>query len=79
VELVTAPLTRGDILPGVTRRSILEMTRAWNSQTNPVRATYGDIEVNERFVPMAEVVQASKEDRVSLLFGCLIAALEWSN
>jgi branched-chain amino acid aminotransferase len=79
VELVTAPLTRGDILPGVTRRSILEMTRAWNSQTNPVRATYGDIEVNERFVPMAEVVQASKEDRVSLLFGCLITVLEWSN
>jgi branched-chain amino acid aminotransferase len=68
VELVTAPLTRGDILPGVTRRSILEMTREWTSKTNPiaVASAYGDVEVSERFLPMAEVVEASKSGRVRL-------------
>lgn len=29
-ELVTPPLTRGDILPGVTRESILELARSWD-------------------------------------------------
>ena len=28
-ELVTAPLSRGDILPGVTRDSVLELCRGW--------------------------------------------------
>lgn len=27
-ELITAPLTHGDILPGVTRRSLLELVRS---------------------------------------------------
>ncbi len=30
IELVTPPLTRGDILPGVTRDSILRICKDWN-------------------------------------------------
>lgn len=54
MELVTAPLTRGDILPGVTRQSILELARELN-----------EFEVNERFVTMGEIRTAAKEGRVS--------------
>tara|TARA_B110000971_G_C19681869_1_gene351470 strand:+ start:99 stop:323 length:225 start_codon:yes stop_codon:yes gene_type:complete len=36
-ELVTAPLTRGDILPGVTRRSLLQLASDW-----------GEFDVSER-------------------------------
>mmetsp|Transcript_20503 Transcript_20503/g.34305 ORF Transcript_20503/g.34305 Transcript_20503/m.34305 type:complete len:392 (-) Transcript_20503:81-1256(-) len=34
IELVTAPLTRGDILAGVTRDSILALAREWYSNNN---------------------------------------------
>lgn len=53
-ELVTAPLSRGDILPGVTRSSVLELCRGWN-----------ELEVSERFLTMKEVALAAKEGRVS--------------
>lgn len=53
-ELITPPLTRGDILPGVTRDSILGIGRTWNHLT-----------VQERFITMKEVREASKEGRVS--------------
>ena len=43
-ELVTPPLDAGIILPGVTRRSILEMTKPW-----------GEFEVSERKITMKEV------------------------
>ena len=43
-ELVTPPLDSGMVLPGVTRRSIIEMTKGWN-----------EFEVNERRVTMKEV------------------------
>lgn len=43
-ELVTPPLERGDILPGVTRRSILELSRKW-----------GEFDVVERSITMPEV------------------------
>ncbi len=43
-ELVTPPLDKGIILPGVTRRSIIEITREW-----------GKFEVNEREITMKEV------------------------
>jgi hypothetical protein len=46
-ELVTAPLTDGTILPGVTRQSILDLTRTW-----------GEFDVVERKFTMAEVVGA---------------------
>lgn len=55
-ELATAPLTRGDILPGVTRDSILALARQWS-----------DVTVSERFVSMKEIKQAEAEGRVSPL------------
>jgi branched-chain amino acid aminotransferase len=58
LELVTAPLTRGDILPGVTRNSILALAREW-----------GEFEVNERWLTMGEVAAAEKEGRLVEAFG----------
>mmetsp|Transcript_43342 Transcript_43342/g.63612 ORF Transcript_43342/g.63612 Transcript_43342/m.63612 type:complete len:342 (+) Transcript_43342:318-1343(+) len=64
-ELVTPPLTRGDILPGVTRRSILELARSWNE----------DIQVVERFPTMKEIQVASAEGRLVEAFGAGTAAV----
>jgi len=64
-ELVTAPLDRGDILPGVTRRSILDLARNW-AATHP---EHKDLEVNERWITMGEVKQASDEGRLLEAFG----------
>ncbi|KAI3434631.1 hypothetical protein D9Q98_002698 [Chlorella vulgaris] len=55
--LVTPPLT-GTILPGITRDSILTLARQW-----------GDCEVQERPVTIAEVREASSEGRLLELFG----------
>jgi branched-chain amino acid aminotransferase len=63
-ELVTAPLTRGDILPGVTRASILELSRSW-----------GDFDVSERYITMAEVKEAAKDNRLLEAFGAGTAAV----
>lgn len=63
-ELVTAPLSRGDILPGVTRDSVLELARGW-----------GEYEVNERNVTMSEVVSAIDEGRMIESFGSGTAAV----
>lgn len=63
-ELVTAPLSRGDILPGVTRRSVLELAREW-----------GDYEVSERNITMSEVVAAVDEGRIIEAFGSGTAAV----
>lgn len=54
-ELVTAPLD-GTILPGVTRRSIIELGQHW-----------GNFDVTERPYTMTEVLEARKEDRVCFL------------
>ncbi|CAM9707854.1 unnamed protein product, partial [Hapterophycus canaliculatus] len=59
VELVTSPLDAGDILDGVTRRSVLELAREWGSLEGGV-----PLEVSERRLTMGEVVQASDEGRV---------------
>jgi branched-chain amino acid aminotransferase len=67
VELVTAPLS-GDILPGVTRRSILDLARA-----DP--ASVGVDVVSERVFTMPEVVAASKEGRLLEVFGAGTAAV----
>lgn len=53
-ELITAPLTRGDILPGVTRQSILELCREW-----------GEFKVTEETVTLPRVRTALREGRVS--------------
>lgn len=66
LELVTAPLTRGDILPGVTRRSILELARDW-AKTDEGKQQH--LEVNERWLTMKEVVAAEKEGRLVECFG----------
>ena len=47
-ELVTPPLTRGDILPGVTRQSILELTKTW-----------GEFDVVQRSITMSEIRRSS--------------------
>jgi branched-chain amino acid aminotransferase len=63
-ELVTAPLTRGDILPGVTRDSILHLTRSW-----------GDFDVSERFLTMGELKEAAEDGRLIEAFGAGTAAV----
>ena len=63
-ELVTAPLTRGDILPGVTRDSILALARSWD-----------DFDVSERFPTMGEIQEASKDGRLLEAFGAGTAAV----
>lgn len=66
-ELVTAPLTRGDILPGVTRASILEVARSWAAAEN--------LEISERFITMKEVKDASADGRLLEMFGAGTAAV----
>mmetsp|Transcript_14511 Transcript_14511/g.28985 ORF Transcript_14511/g.28985 Transcript_14511/m.28985 type:complete len:401 (+) Transcript_14511:58-1260(+) len=63
-ELVTAPLTDGTILPGVTRRSILDLARG-----------KGDLVVSERKLYMSEVVEAGREGRLVEAFGAGTAAV----
>lgn len=63
-ELVTAPLDRGDILPGVTRDSILHLAKSW-----------GNLKVSERFPTMREIVEASEEGRLLEAFGAGTAAV----
>ncbi|KAM4820429.1 branched-chain-amino-acid aminotransferase, cytosolic [Thomomys bottae] len=56
-ELATPPLD-GIILPGVTRKSILELTREW-----------GEFKVSERYLTMGELTSALEEKRVKEMFG----------
>jgi branched-chain amino acid aminotransferase len=63
-ELVTAPLNRGDILPGVTRDSILALTREW-----------GEFNVSERTVSMREIKKAATDGRLIEIFGSGTAAI----
>mmetsp|Transcript_2219 Transcript_2219/g.3393 ORF Transcript_2219/g.3393 Transcript_2219/m.3393 type:complete len:398 (+) Transcript_2219:142-1335(+) len=63
-ELVTPPLTRGDILPGVTRRSILELSKSW-----------GEFDIVERFPTMPEIRDAAEEGRLIEAFGAGTAAV----
>ncbi|XP_036373843.1 branched-chain-amino-acid aminotransferase, cytosolic [Megalops cyprinoides] len=56
-ELATPPLD-GIILPGITRQSILELTRKW-----------GEFKVSERYLTMMDLRRALKEDRVKEMFG----------
>ncbi|KAF0698293.1 Aste57867_11086 [Aphanomyces stellatus] len=63
-ELVTPPLARGDILPGVTRDSILELTENW-----------GEFTVKEHTIKMADIVKAHKDGRLLEIFGSGTAAI----
>lgn len=62
-ELVTPPLD-GTILPGVTRDSILTLTKEWN-----------EFQVKEKPITMADVLKASKEKRIIEMFGAGTAAI----
>ena len=63
-ELVTPPLTRGDILPGVTRQSIIDLSKSW-----------GEFDVVERSITMPEVRNAALEGRLIEAFGAGTAAV----
>ncbi|ELT87448.1 hypothetical protein CAPTEDRAFT_223181 [Capitella teleta] len=68
-ELVTPPLDTGIILPGVTRRSLIDLARKW-----------GDIKVSERTFNMKDVTKALNENRLLELFGagtaCVVCPVE---
>merc|ERR1719341_2564823 len=63
-ELVTPPLSTGVILPGVTRRSIIELTQTWS-----------DLRVSERKITMGEVMEAQEDGRLLEMFGSGTAAV----
>ncbi len=63
-ELVTPPLDKGIILPGVTRRSVLELAESW-----------GDFDVSERPFCMGELVSAQRDGRLMEVFGSGTAAV----
>lgn len=69
-ELVTAPLTNGDILPGVTRSSILDLVREEQQQLRHLR-----LKASERWISMKELQQAEKEGRLLESFGAGTAAV----
>jgi branched-chain amino acid aminotransferase len=62
-ELVTCPLD-GTILPGVTRASVLDLTRDW-----------GEFDVSEKHFTIQELAKALEEGRVKEAFGCGTAAV----
>ncbi|KAF9170782.1 branched-chain-amino-acid aminotransferase [Mortierella sp. AD010] len=62
-ELITPPLD-GSILPGVTRDSILALTRQW-----------GEFKVSERAFNMKDLVKADKEGRIIEMFGAGTACI----
>lgn len=70
VELVTSPLDAGDILEGVTRRSVLELAQGWKVMEDGTR-----LEVVERRLTMGEVVKAFEEGRLLEVFGTGTAAV----
>jgi len=63
-ELVTPPLNKGTILPGVTRRSIIELCSTWPGIT-----------VSERKITMSEVMSAHAEGNLLEMFGSGTAAV----
>ena len=63
-ELATPPLTRGDILPGVTRQSIIELCKQW-----------GEFDVSERAITMPEIEEMASKGRLLEAFGAGTAAV----
>ncbi|KAI9368827.1 aminotransferase [Aspergillus egyptiacus] len=66
-ELVTAPLENQLILPGVTRRSVLELAR---TRMNQSVGDLGPLEVVEKSFTIGDVEEAWKEGRVVEAFVC---------
>jgi branched-chain amino acid aminotransferase len=66
-ELVTAPLENQLILPGVTRRSVLELAR---SRLNQAVGDLEAVEIVEKTFTISEVEAAWKEGRVVEAFVC---------
>ena len=64
LELITPPLTNGTVLPGVTRDSILKLTRNWN-----------EFKVSERSINMTEFLESHAENRIVEMFGAGTAAI----
>ncbi|XP_029318237.1 branched-chain-amino-acid aminotransferase, cytosolic isoform X2 [Cottoperca gobio] len=62
-ELATPPLD-GIILPGITRQSILQLTRKW-----------GEFKVTERYLTMSQLCHALKQQRVKAMFGSGTASM----
>ena len=62
--LQTAPLGRGDILPGVTRRSVLDLAEGWDG-----------VKVRETFPKMKDIQKAKEEGRLLEAFGTGTAAV----
>ena len=63
-EVVTPPLSRGDILPGVTRQSIIELASTWE-----------DHDVVERNITIEEVAAAVRAGTLVEAFGAGTAAV----
>lgn len=57
-ELITPPLETGLILPGVTRKSLLELSRQWD-----------EFKVSEQVITMKRFTKALNEGRVKEVFG----------
>ncbi|OMJ12853.1 Branched-chain-amino-acid aminotransferase [Smittium culicis] len=69
LELLTPSLDDGTILPGITRDSILQITRKW-----------GEFQVTEGSITMKQVLKASREGRIREFFGagtaCVISPVK---
>jgi len=65
-ELVTPPLTQGDILPGVTRLSIMELVQSWEQD---------DLKVTERAISMKEIKKLAQDGNLLEAFGSGTAAV----
>ena len=64
LELVTPPLDSGLILPGVTRRSVLELAREFD-----------EFEVSERKLTIKELLNSAKDGTLLEMFGTGTAAI----
>lgn len=78
LELVTAPLGNQLILPGVTRRSVLELVRERLSQNGV--GQLAPLEVVERTFTIDEIEKASKEGRIveSFVSGTAVSSVSSS-
>ena len=63
-ELVTPSLESGLILPGVTRLSILELTKNWN-----------EFEISERKLTIHEILEGAKSGTLLEVFGAGTAVI----
>jgi branched-chain amino acid aminotransferase len=74
LQMVTAPLSEGTILAGITRQSVLDLSRERFSLTRKVEIeAHGmqqveEVEVVERYVNMSEIMAALTEDRLVSVF-----------